>query len=118
MECKVRMGARKVHGRCAKGARRCTNVHGKVHKGAQRCADVRERCTKGVQRCANVREKVRNSAQKVCKVRTGAQKWHKARGWVGGVPVEFGGQWQPGWWWRTGTGARARAKNRKSIRFE
>src|SRR5258708_552894 len=80
MECKVHMGARKVRGRCAKGAQRCANVHGKVHKGAQRCADVCERCTKvrkGARGCANVCEKVRNSAQKVCKVCAGAQKVRK-----------------------------------------
>src|SRR5258707_14313328 len=74
MECKVCMGAQKVHGRCAKGAWRCAEGCAKVHEGARMCAKRCARLHKGAQGCANVHKKEHNSAQKVHKVCAGAQK--------------------------------------------
>src|SRR5258708_976514 len=111
--------------RCAivcKRCARCTQVHkrcGRVRKCARRCA---EGCAGGARARAEWaggagvvgagpvqrKSKVENFRKCACFDRAyhenltwrGLWGWHKARRCVGGVPVEFGGQWQPGWWWK------------------
>src|SRR5260221_12882276 len=80
MERKVRMGAQKVRGRCAKGVQRCANVHGKVHKGVQRCARV----CKGAQWCAKGAQGARRCAKGSAEVRGRVRRWGQSPGRLGG----------------------------------